>query len=349
MSRLLTFQRPISDAATRWEDVDYTAPARPEDQVPDPWNPDDAAPNVSPPQTVAPFPSAKPPGQSVLPSEDPRVLGTIPNDDPDPTTITELTSHQTEVPSQDEEEDDERAPDTSDSALTALDHELQHPERFDDFPEEERPNTASFQIYDEYTDTLEDPDLDIYEFVDRLHRPPTVPTTTTDQRVARWKAVQILDAIQPLPPIERADALAYLADLFEHLQHPATYRAIERLSPQLNIDIIKTMVELRAIWLDNERWHFYRYRHEIIRTGSRTGGFTWKLAYRLCTIRSDYPPDMMIDDDWITEWLHLKPGAPGYHSFAAFVARQLEPDDALRTALRLYRTYVDPDISSLFD
>ena len=109
------------------------------------------------------------------------------------------------------------------------------------------------------------------------------------------------------------------------------------------------MVELREAWLDNERWHLHRYRHEITSTGSRTGGFTWKLAYLLCVGRSEYPPDMMIDDDWITEWLHLKPGAVGYYSFAAFVKRKLEPDDALRTALHLYSTYVDPDISSLFD
>ena len=348
MSRLLTFQRRVSNSARSWEDVDYTAPARCEDQVPDPWKPDVAIRNASPSQTVQPSTSVTSPAQSPPLSKTPGLYPPIPNDEPDPTLVAEFPSHQTEIPDQGGEVDDEPAPHESDPELTALDHELQRPDEFDDFTEE-RPNSQSFHIYDEYTDALEDPDLDIDEFVDGLHRPPAVPTTTTGQRVAHWKAVQIFNVIQPTSQIERADALAYLADLFEHLPHPATYSAIKRLSPRLNIDIIKTMVELREAWLDNEGWRLHRYGHEITSKGSRTGGFTWKLAYLLCMVRSEYPPDMMIEDDWITEWLYLKPGAVGYYSFARFIARKLEPDDALRTALRLYAMHVDPDISSLFD
>ena len=340
-----------SPTPTSWEDADYTPAAPPEDHVLDPWNSNEEDTDRNEPESQT-VPSASPgsPDQSPVPFEGLGLFAPIQDDECNPPVAADLASHQEEIPGQDGEEDHERTPYESDHELTAaLDHELRHPDRFDDFTGEERPNGESFQVYDEYADVLDDPDLDIDEFVGGLHRPPTAPTITTGQRLARWKAVQIFNAIQPLPYIQPAEALVYLTDLFEHLPHPATYSAIERLSPQLNIDIMKTMVELREAWLDNERWHLHRYGREITSTGSRTGGFTWILAYQLCTIRSEYPLDMMIDDDWITEWLHLKPGAIGYYSFASFIARKLEPDDPLRTALRLYATYVDPDISSLFD
>ena len=139
--------------------------------------------------------------------------------------------------------------------------------------------------------------------------------------------------------------MTYLTDLFEHLPHPATYAAIRRLAPYLDVDTIRAMVEFRDAWLQNDSWHLHRYGREIAVAGTHTGGFTWKLAYRLCESRSEYPPDMMIDDDWITEWLHLQPGAKGYYDFAAFVARKLERDDGLHVALSQYELYEDPDKS----
>ena len=85
------------------------------------------------------------------------------------------------------------------------------------------------------------------------------------------------------------------------------------------------MVELRDSWIQNEGWRLHRYGREITATGPTAGGFTWKLAYLLCVTRSEYPPDMMIDDEWITEWLHLQPGVTGYYSVASFIAQKLEP------------------------
>ena len=137
------------------------------------------------------------------------------------TLATDFTSHQDEIPGEGGQEE-EPAPYEEDTENTALDHESQPSDEFGDLTEAGRPNGESFHVYDEYIDVLEDPDIDVDDFVDGLHRPPTLPTTATGQRVARRKAIQILDAIQPLPQRERADALAYLADLFEHLPHPAT-------------------------------------------------------------------------------------------------------------------------------
>ena len=201
----------------------------------------------------------------------------------------------------------------------------------------------TFPVEDESSRALDNSELDIDDFVDDAHLPPTLRAPDAPQRYARMKAAQIVNLIEPRTDTERHDALAYLTDLFEHLPHPATYSAIERLAPQLNIDLIRAMAELREAWLQSESWHLHRYGRDIASTRTNTGGFTWKLAYRLCIARPEFPPEMMIDDDWITEWLHLQPGVKGYYSFASFIARKLTAEDALHTALSLYARHENPE------
>ena len=51
--------------------------------------------------------------------------------------------------------------------------------------------------------------------------------------------------------------------------------------------------------------------------------FTWSLAHRVCLARQDHPPELMIDEEWLTEWLGLSFGAPGCNSFPVSIIEKV--------------------------
>ncbi len=88
------------------------------------------------------------------------------------------------------------------------------------------------------------------------------------------------------------------------------------------------MTQLRDAWLDCDAW---------------TGGFSWALAHQVCRARSEYPPEAMIDDDWVSEWRSLD-----FHRhrwFSHFVKLRLEAPEArrLNDALYAHARHENPD------
>lgn len=169
-------------------------------------------------------------------------------------------------------------------------------------------------------------DLGAYDYDEDARQLPwdiELDTEDTVIRRARAKAAQLAVLLEITNIAERNKALRFLTELFEHLRHPSTFRALYNLTSYgLDLDVLQAMTELRRVWMERTDWWLFRYRGEVrfLRYGA---AFTWALAYRVCTVRWQFTPDMMIDEDWIDEWLTLPTGALGYFSFPEFIAEKV--------------------------
>ena len=268
-------------AAESWENADHAATASPDEQIRDPWDPHAALREDGRRKTTAPgrpataASSVQPP----LPFNDPTQLADVESDEP---TDLRRLAIQAQVVSNEAVKGREETP------RSGLDGEFADP--VDDLPDLDTETLEAedwgldvFEVEDASRDDL---GLYVDDYTEGAHRPPVVSAATPHARAARMKAAQIVDLIQPRTAAERQEALTYLTDLFEHLAHPATYAAIQRLAPCLNLDTMRAMVEFRDAWLQNDSWHLHRYGREIAAVGTHSGGFTWTLAYRLCVSRS---------------------------------------------------------------
>ena len=154
-------------------------------------------------------------------------------------------------------------------------------------------------------------------------------------RRARDKAADLASLLYLTSRDDQEIALAYLTDLFEHpdYSHSSTFQAIKRIaSGGLDFETLKAMVELRSIWRQRTDWWKGRYswRYRVRRLSNGATAFTWVAAHRVCLERKDYPPEMMIDDDWIDEWLRLPPWSPRdcYMSFSSYIEVKIQNFDA---------------------
>ena len=196
----------------------------------------------------------------------------------------------------------------------------------------------------EYSDSgdsvYEDSDLlfdDIPEFDEDAQQTPweIEPEEGQSIRRARDKAADIVSLLYPTSRDDQEIALAYLTDLFEHTDHShsSTFQAIKRIASEgLDFETLKAMVELRSIWRQRTDWwkgrYSWRYRVRMLSNGATA--FTWVAAHRVCLERKDYSPEMMIDDDWIDEWLRLPPWASRdyYMSFSSYIDVKIQNLDA---------------------
>jgi hypothetical protein len=129
---------------------------------------------------------------------------------------------------------------------------------------------------------------------------------------------------------ERNDLVNWLAQVFAHLPHSATFRAIRAAADAgLEPETLRAMVDLRLRWIERSEWWVGRYGASGQITSLRHGpsALTWVLARRICEARADYPPEAMIEEEWLDEWSALRPGEPGYLSFAAYVAVKVSGTD----------------------
>ena len=190
----------------------------------------------------------------------------------------------------------------------------------DDSPNDEIDRPVSDPSY-----AFDDPDLDLSGWddfddydPDARQLPWGVPPPDAT-RIATGKAANLVRHMSFSSRTDQDAALRYLTDFFEHLPHPATYRALRALAENLRVDEIEAMVSLRDSWLDCDAW---------------TGGFSWRLAYRICRARSEYTPDTMIDDDWLSEW---RSPESRYRWFSVFIESRLDAQNARRLdeALRI--------------
>ena len=309
---------------TLWEEEDYTAGPTHSDPIHDPWDPvDETAGDTRPPRTTGPSEPARQTGSV------PNTCGEVTNDVPfspdncpteDVVSLDDPDSFHSDINAPKEVDVDELDVDDADSAAW-------HDGLEDDSNEEIQAGVS------EPFNAVDDPELDLSGWddlddydPDARQLPWPIPPTHAS-RIAAEKAANVV-RLMPLPRRTDQDAaLRYLTDLFEHLPHPATYRALRGLARNLDIAEIEAMVSLREVWRDCDAW---------------TGGFSWRLALRICRMRSEYTPDAMLDDDWFSEWRSLE---SRNRWFSAWVESRLRAQRARRLdeALRTHWGHEDPD------
>jgi len=145
---------------------------------------------------------------------------------------------------------------------------------------------------------------------------------------------------------ERNDLISWLAQVFVHLPHSATFRAIRAAADAgLEPETLRAMVELRLCWMDRPEWWVGRFGPSGQITPLRHGpsALPWMLARLICEARTDYPPEAMIDEEWLNEWFALRPGEPGYLSFPAFIRTKVSDSAvaSLREGLALEQSFAE--------
>lgn len=173
---------------------------------------------------------------------------------------------------------------------------------------------------------LED-ELDLHDFREDARQNPWEQDVLEDEtplRKARGKAAKVVNLLEVAGPLQRQAAIDYLTELFQHLTHSATFRAIEDLGREgIDLETLQAVVDLRHYWMQRDDWWLVRHAESISKSPSAIPAFTWKLSYRVYLARSDYPIEMMIDDNWLEEWQELPPGVPGYLNFTSFIAEKV--------------------------
>ena len=94
----------------------------------------------------------------------------------------------------------------------------------------------------------------------------------------------------------------------------------------LDFETLKDMVELRSFWRQRTDWWKGRYssRQKVRGLSNGPTALTWIAAHHVCLVRKDLPPEMMIDDNWLDEWMRLSPGSLGYLSFPSYIEVKLK-------------------------
>ena len=146
--------------------------------------------------------------------------------------------------------------------------------------------------------------------------------------LARQRAGMIAALLEITYRHEAEAALQWLEDFFRGHRWAATFRAIENAALEgLDLPTLQAMAELKEIWAERPEWWLRR----VYTTRGNAGGtpteqmprgataLSWRLARRICLARCDYPPDEVIDSDWLAEWYELPPNAPGAGFFTAFL------------------------------
>ena len=224
-------------------------------------------------------------------------------------------------------------PDTADFSshgnweTSPYDSEVTNGEEWENFFLQDTERTNDFTVEDPLF--FIDGDFGLYDFDTEAQQP--LWDLETDKgdlspRKAKKKAAIIIHKLGLQSKREQDEALYFLANLFELRPHPMTFRAIYTAIEGLDLDILKAMVELRDIWMYRSGWWYYRYRGRICHMQQQQGevALTWALARRVCLARREYPPEMMIDDEWFDEWLATPPGTPGFVSFPAFIDAKIK-------------------------
>jgi hypothetical protein len=189
----------------------------------------------------------------------------------------------------------------------------------------------AFDIEQDVRSTL-DEDLGLYDYDEDAQQTLWDLEPADDGKAirnARAKAATITGLLTITTISERDAALRFLTELFEHLRHPSTYRALERLAADgLDFETLQSMVALRRVWMDRREWWVYRYRGEIRFLRHGGAALTWRLAHCVCAAQWRFTPETMINEDWFDEWLTLSAGAAGYLSFPAFIAEKVSATDS---------------------
>jgi hypothetical protein len=148
---------------------------------------------------------------------------------------------------------------------------------------------------------------------------------------AREKAEEIAAFVDARTKREDERVVSFLMELFKHLSHANTFRAIRQAAAEgLNSEQLFAMVELRRIWTVRPEWWVGRYNRfrEIAPLPNGPSALSWRAALRVCCARSEYPPDEMIPEEWLYDWQRLVPGDPGFLSFPAYINVCIDSSEA---------------------
>ncbi len=174
-----------------------------------------------------------------------------------------------------------------------------------------------------------------------------------DAARARERAAQILALMDFPTRTDQVAALAWLEDFFTRRPAAATFRAIERAAlGGLDWPTIRAMDALREVWEERPEWWVCR----VVRPGTGNGfattarlangptALTWTMARRICEARAHFPPESMIDPDWLADWHGLPREGPSAISFAEYAAQRVaeEPTRRLEEGFRLREAANDP-------
>ncbi len=143
---------------------------------------------------------------------------------------------------------------------------------------------------------------------------------------ARQKAAEVVSRLSFSSQRERNAVLPWLTDLFQHRNHHTTYRAIlAAVDSGVSSETLRNMAALRDIWESRQEWWLGRYgwarNVRLLHNGDTA--LTWKLARSICEARSDFPPEYMIDDSWVHEWLCLHPHDDKCRNFPQFIGMKV--------------------------
>ena len=175
--------------------------------------------------------------------------------------------------------------------------------------------------FDEQSNEKSEDEFDIGEFdSDAQQTPWEIEPEVEDQslRRARAKAAAITNLLDFRSIQERDNTLLYLTELFIQMPYSATFRAIQRVAEEIDLDTLKAMVELRQIWMRRTDWWWLG-----LYAPRRSVAFTWNTARLVCLTRKDYPPELMIDEEWLTQWQQLPHSDPAYFSFALYIEEKM--------------------------
>lgn len=174
---------------------------------------------------------------------------------------------------------------------------------------------------------VELPDFDPDARVEPWHVPDEADDVAL--RKARLKAATLAAELDLVAPAEIRQVTAYLVELYAEAPHPATHVALRQLAHEgLDFETLQAMVNLRREWSRRSDWWLYRYRGVPFQHDGCRSAMTWRLAHDVCRRRSEYPPECMIDEEWVEEWYRLPSRAAGYYSFASFVAEKVDSSEA---------------------
>ncbi|MEX2453618.1 MAG: hypothetical protein WD470_02885 [Rhodospirillaceae bacterium] len=143
-------------------------------------------------------------------------------------------------------------------------------------------------------------------------------------RTARYRAASLAAKVETSTRTESRELVRWLTELFRHLSAPATFRALSTIAEEgIDAHTLRAIVALRHYWMERPDWWVRRLRigrsMEIVRLKHGPAALTWRLARRICEARADYPPSLMIAEDWLHEWYGLPPYSPGYLLFPHYL------------------------------
>ena len=303
---------PPSATPETWENEDFLQTSEDGETIFDPWRDDSAEQRLVSQQTVKPKVPESPLGAASIspPPLDPSVAGQLEAQQKEEAHAELVLVEESENPfvTGIHDEDKERHWDEND-----LEEGLGY---------SEDPDSDYFEAGPDIESELFDYDAEARQSVW-----DDDPEDVADSpRRARQKAAEVVSRLSFTSQRERNAILPWLTDLFQHRNHHTTYRAIlAAVDSGVSSETLRNMATLRDIWENRQEWWLGRYGWARSIRPLRNGdtALTWKLARSICEARSDFPPEYMIDDSWVHEWLCLHPYDDKCRSFPQFIGMKV--------------------------